>query len=161
MKIQDPQIIRLIENIGEHYRSNIANRFLRPSLLQLPIESQTWDLLELLMERGDQYHHNGYELEDLYRQLLAAVEFVYKARQNLANGGRGQAQRTGHIVTGQDKILWDMAVNNFGSNLRVLADLLKELYALLVEADKAAARGRVPRYTKIPDLADIGQRLGE
>jgi hypothetical protein len=157
MQIQDLQIIRLIERIGEHYRSNIANRFLRPALLQLSIDTQTWDRIEILMERGDQFHHQGYELDELYYQLAAATDFVFVARKTRVMGVR--VRQSGGAVTGADKVLQDMAVNNFGSNLHVLADLLNELYVLLVEADKAAARGRMPRYTQIPELADIGQRL--
>jgi hypothetical protein len=158
MQIQDLQIIRLIERIGEHYRSNIANRFLRPVLLQLPIDNQAWELIEILMERGDQFRQ-GYELLELYHQLAAATDFVYIARRNMAMGVR--VRQSGGVVTGPDKILRDMAVNNFGSNIQVLADLLNELYVLLVEVDKAAARGRMPLYSQVPELADIGRRLVE
>jgi hypothetical protein len=159
MQIQDPQIIRLIERLGEHYRSNIANRFIRPALLQLAIDNQTWSLIEVFMERGDQFRYQGYELDDLYRQLAAAADLVFEARTNLIPGIRGR-QSIG-AMTGPDKVLRDMAVNNFASNLRLLADLLNELFVLLVEADKAQARGHKPLYAQMPEVTDLGRRLIE
>jgi hypothetical protein len=157
MQIQDARIIRLIERIGEHYRSNIANRFIRPALLQLQIDNQAWNLIEILMERGDQFRYQGYELDELYRQIAAAADLVFQDRTNLIPGIRNR-QSIG-AMTGPDKVLRDMAVNNFASNLQVLADLLNELFMLLVEADKVQARGRKPLYAQMPEVADLGQRL--
>jgi hypothetical protein len=157
MQIQDARIIRLIERIGEHYRSNIANRFIRPALLQLQIDNQAWNLIEILMERGDQFRYQGYELDELYRQLAASADLVFQARTNLIPGIRNRQSIA--AMTGPDKVLRDMAVNNFASNLQVLADLLNELFVLLVEVDKVQARGHKPLYAQMPEVADLGQRL--
>jgi hypothetical protein len=157
MQIQDARIIRLIERIGEHYRSNIANRFIRPALLQLQIDNQAWNLIEILMERGDQFRYQGYELDELYRQIAAAADLVFQARTNLIPGIRNRQSIA--TMTGSDRVLRNMAVNNFASNLQVLADLLNELFVLLVEADKVQARGRKPLYAQMPEVADLGQRL--
>jgi hypothetical protein len=157
MQIQDARIIRLIERIGEHYRSNIANRFIRPALLQLQIDNQAWNLIEILMDRGDQFRYQGYELDELYRQIAAAADLVFQARTNLIPGIRNRQSIA--AMTGPDKVLRDMAVNNFASNLQVLADLLNELFVLLVEVDKIQARGHKPLYAQMPEVADLGQRL--
>jgi hypothetical protein len=157
MQIQDPQIIRLIDRIGEHYRSNVANRFIRPSLLQLSIDKQMWSLIDVLMEKADAYQ--GYELDDLYRQLGAAADLVFQARTNLIPGLRNR-QNAG-IISGPDKVLRDMAMSNFASNLKVLADLLNELFVLLVEADKVQAKGRKPLYAQMPEVANLGKLLIE
>jgi len=52
-----------------------------------------------------------------------------------------------------------MAINNFSSNLQLLADLLNELYIKLVDLDKQASGGHAPLYTQIPELQDIGRQL--
>ena len=52
-----------------------------------------------------------------------------------------------------------MAINNFNSNLQVFADMLNELYVLLVELDKADSQGKKPLYLQLPELADIGLHL--
>jgi hypothetical protein len=157
MQIQDPKTVRLIERIGEHYRSNIANRFIRPALLQLQIDNQTWNLIEVLMERGDQFRYQGFELDDLYRQIAAAADLVFQARTSLVPSIRSR-QNLG-AMAGSDKVLRDMAINNFASNIHVLADLLNELFVRLVEADKAQARGRKPLYAQMPEVMDLGKRL--
>ncbi|MDR1618720.1 MAG: hypothetical protein LBS06_06690 [Treponema sp.] len=157
MQIRDAQIIRLIERIGEHYRTNISNRYIRPALLQLPLEKQAWDLIEILTEKIEQYRYQGFHLDELYRQIAAAARFVALTRRELVPTLRNRLGSGGS--TGPDKVLRDMAVNNFGSNLKVFADLVNELYIQLVELDKADAKGHRPLYLQIPELADIGRML--
>ena len=156
MQIRDAQIVRLIERIGEHYRTNISNRFIRPTLLQLPLEKQSWDLIETLTEKIEQYRYQGFHLDELYRQIIAASRFVAVTRRDLVPTLRNRLQ-SGN--TGPDKVLRDMAVNNFASNLQVFADLVNELYVLLVELDKSDSKGRRPLYMSIPELIDVGRSL--
>ena len=153
--IRDAQIIRLVERIGEHYRTNISNRFIRPALLQLPMEKQAWDHIETLTEKIEQYRYQGFHLDELYRQILAAARFVSIVRRDLIHNLRNRLSGS----SGPDKVLKDMAVNNFGSNLQLFADLLNELYVCLVEIDKNSAKGRRPIYMSIPELQDVGRLL--
>ena len=155
--IRDAHVVRLIERIGEHYRTNISNRFIRPALLQLPLEKQSWDLIEVLTEKLEQYRYQGFHLDELYRQIIAASRFVAVTRRELVPSLR--ARLAIMSSSGADKVLRDMAVNNFGSNLQLLADLLNELFVSLVEIDKADAKGRKPLYMSIPELKDIGRLL--
>ena len=154
--IRDAQIVRLVERIGEHYRTNISNRFIRPALLQLPLEKQSWDLIEILTEKIEQFRYQGFHLDELYRQIIAAARFVSITRRDLVPTLRNRLSSSGG---GQDRVLRDMAVNNFGSNLQVFADLVNELYVNLVELDKAEAKGKRPLYMSIPELQDIGRLL--
>ena len=155
--VRDAQIVRLIERIGEHYRSNISNRFIRPALLQLPLEKQAWDNIEILTEKLEQYRYQGFHLDELYRQIIAAARFVAITRRELVPSLRNRL--IGGGSSGQDKVLRDMAVNNFGSNLQLFADLVNELYVCLVELDKVESKGRRPLYMSIPELQDIGRML--
>ena len=154
--IRDAQVIRLVERIGEHYRTNISNRFIRPTLLQLPLEKQSWDLIETLTEKLEQYRYQGFHLDELYRQIIAAARFVSVTRRDLAPTLRNRLSGGG---TGPDRVLREMAVNNFGSNLQVFADLVNELYVTLVEQDKESSKGRRPVYMSIPELDDVGRML--
>jgi hypothetical protein len=156
MQIRDAQIVRLIERIGEHYRTNISNRYIRPALLQLPLEKQSWDQIEVLTEKFEQYRYQGFHLDELYRQISAAARFVALTRRELAPTLRN---RLGGGGSGSDKVLRDMAVNNFSSNLQLFADLLNELYVNLVELDKIDSKGHKPLYMQIPELQDIGRQL--
>ncbi|AEF82442.1 hypothetical protein TREAZ_3455 [Leadbettera azotonutricia ZAS-9] len=146
----------MIERIGEHYRSNISNRFIRPALLQLSLEKQCWDLIEILTEKMEQFRYQGFLLDELYRQIAASARFVSITRRELVPTLRN---RLSGGSTGPDRVLRDMAVNNFGSNLQLFADLLNELYVNLVELDKQDAKGHKPLYMQIPELQDIGRLL--
>jgi len=156
--VRDAQIIRLIERIGEHYRTNISNRFIRPALLHLPLEKQSWDAIETLTEKIEQYRYQGFQLDELYRQIIAAARFVAFTRRELVPTLRSRLSASGS-GSGPDRVLRDMAVNNFGSNLQVFADLVNELFVKLVELDKAAAKGHRPFYMTMPELQDVGRML--
>ncbi|MDR1863173.1 MAG: hypothetical protein LBQ67_04545 [Treponema sp.] len=146
----------MTERIGEHYRINISNRFIRPVLLQLSLDKQSWDLLDLLTEKVEQYRYQGFDLNELYRQIIAAARFVAAARRELVPGIRN---RLSNSASGSDKVLRNMAINNFASNLQLFADLVNELYVNLVEQDKIGSKGRRPLYLSMPELQDIGRML--
>ena len=155
-RIRDAHIVRLIQRIGEHYRANISNRFLRPAILQFALDKMAWDQIEILTEKIEQYRYQGFHFDELYHQIAAAARLVDTARHETITSIRS---RLGNSSGGSDKILRDMAINNFGSNLQVFADLLNELYMNLVEMDEKSARGRKPVYLQMPELADIGRQL--
>lgn len=158
MQIRDTEVVRLVERIGDHFRSNISNRYIRPALLHLPLDNQSWDLIENLTEKVEQYRYQGFHLDELYQQIIAISRFVAFARRDLVPTLRNRLGN-GQKLTGSDKVLRDMAINNFSSNLQLLADLLNELYIKLVNLDKEASVGHAPLYTQIPELQDIGRQL--
>ena len=153
--VRDAQVVRLIERIAEHYRTNISNRFIRPALLQLPLEKQTWDSIEALTERIEQYRYQGFHLDELYRQIIASARFVALARRDLVPNLRNRLGSG----SSPDRVLRDMAVNNFGSNLQVFADLTKELFLSLVELDKQDAKKGRPLYASFPELGEVDHQL--
>lgn len=157
MQIRDSEIGRLIEHLGEHYRTNISNRYIRPALLHLPLDNQAWDLMEGLTEKAGQFQYQGVHLDQLYRQLAAAARFVQLARSDLAPSLRSRLGSS--RVADTDRVLRDMAINNFSSNLKLFADLLNELYVKLVEIDKQESAGKIPLYQQLPELRDIGRQL--
>jgi len=153
-RIKDAHVIRLIEQIGEHYRTNISNRFLRPVLLQLQVDKSTWDQIEILTEKMELFRYQGFHLDELYRQIAACARLVEVAR-NKAN----IRNKLNSIPIGADKTLRDMAVSNFSSNLQVFADLLNELYVILVELDKSDSGKKPPVFSQISELYNIGRLL--
>ncbi|MDR0447209.1 MAG: hypothetical protein LBH07_00910 [Treponema sp.] len=156
MQIHDASIIRLIERIGDHYKSNISNRFVRPALLQLHFDNQSWELMEDLTERDSS---QAIHLDELYHQIIAAAKFVSVVRRELPMLW-GRVARPDPASS--DRVLREMAINNFGSNLQVFADLLNELFIKLVETDKARTKKTSrPIYTQIPELSDVARLLTE
>ena len=140
MEIKTPEVYSMIEAIGEHFRANISNRFTRGALAVLPLDNAAWGQIEELTEKTDNHRFQGYTPDELYVSILAIARFISMARrqvpQSLRYGNAGN-------LSPQDRILRDMVVNNFNSNLNILADLLNTLYMKIVEIGRASCRERV------------------
>jgi len=162
MLLKNPDIFASVEKIAEHYRANIANRFTRRALTTLTLDSSTWTLVETFTERVEDYRYQGYHLDELYTQVLAMARFIFQARKQIVPNlrflaGTGAPDR----VSESDRVLRDMAVTNFSSNLKILADKLNELYVRIAAVDKEFSGTKPPVYSRIPELKDIGRYLVE
>jgi hypothetical protein len=115
-----------------------------------------WDQIEILTEKMEQYRYQGFHFDELYHQIAAAARLVDVARHETIASLRN---RLGNDTAGPDRILRDMAINNFASNLQVFADILNELFINLVKMDETSARGKSPIYMQMPELNDIGRQL--
>lgn len=155
-RIKDALIIRLIEQISEHYRSNISNRFLRPILLQIQIDKSTWDQIEELTEKMEINRYQGFHMDELYLQIAACARFIEAARSQMIPSLK---TKLGGLPNSQDKILREMAANNFDSNLKVFSDLLNQLFLNLTEMDKAVSGSKPPVYSTLQELYSINRLL--
>lgn len=158
MQIKNPEVYSLIESIGLHFNNNISNRFTRSSLALLPLDTTTWSQIEELTEKTANYRYQGYHLDELYAMILSMARFVSAARKQGTQYFKLNSSASSKM-SAQDKILHDMVINNFSSNLNILADSTNKLYIKTVELDKLAASGRPAIYTKYPDLAQLGRYL--
>jgi hypothetical protein len=157
VSITDESVIRLVKQLVDHYHTNISNRFIRPVLLQVQFDDMLWHQIESLTERFDQLGYQGHYIEDLYRQISALAKFIEAVRREVAPILR---YRIGNNFTDKtDKVLRDMAIHNFSSNLQVFAELIYELYTKLVEIDTATAKGKTPVYKQFIELDDIKEKL--
>jgi len=145
--------MRLIERIGEHYRTNISNRFIRPALLQLSLDKMTWNQIETLTEKFEQFRYQGLQLDELYRQVAAAAKFVSATRREVAPSLR--ARLSSERTAGADRVLKDMVVNAFSANLTQLAEMLGELYERLKELDVTYTKDRLPLYQQSSEFDNI------
>ena len=166
MPLRDSQVFALIDQIGEHYRNNISNRFLRHAYTQMIISREEWDRIDLLTNQGTMEKAQGYRFWDLYERLLAMALFISRARNDVApnlrnlvaSGPRGPLTRSSSGGANED-ILREMAVSNFSANLDVLADKVHELYIRITTLDKESHSVKPPVYTRVPGLQDIGKLL--
>ena len=156
-QIRDAQVMRLIERIGEHYRTNISNRFIRPALLQMSLDKMTWNQIETLTEKFEQFRYQGLQLDELYRQVAATAKFVACARREVAPSLRQRL--SGERTSGPDRVLKDMVVNAFSTNLQLLAELLGELYERLKELDVMYTKEKLPLYQQTSEYDNIHDLL--
>jgi hypothetical protein len=125
------------------------------------LDPGTWNLIEELTEKVENYRYQGYHFDEIYSQILAMARFVYQARRDILPNIRILASGGNDHIGGSDKVFRDMAIANFGPNLKILADKVNELYMKVVTIDKESAGQKSPVYTQIPDLKEIGRYLVE
>jgi len=161
MQIKNPEILAAVEGIGEHFRTNISNRFTRRGISSLVLDPGTWNLIEELTEKLENYRYQGYHFDEIYAQIIAIARFVYQARRDLLPNIRFLASGGSDHVGASDKVFRDMAIANFGPNLKILADKVNELYIKVVTIDKENAAPKSPVFTQIPELKELGRYLVE
>ena len=154
--IRDPDIFRIIEKVGDHFLNNVSNRFIRKALVVLDLPQAEWDRLENLTNKTEYYKQNGFSYDELYEMVLAAAHFLSQARQKMVPNIKGMLAQAG---TEKDKVLREMAAQNFPVNLAILSDLVNELYMRTREIDRAEHEKKRPVYERIPELKDIGKLL--
>ena len=161
MQVKDGEVMSLIESIGAHYRTNIGNRYIRGAFRVLPIDQAAWNTIESVTEKADYYSLQGYHFDELYERIVAMAGFVYHARRELQPQLRMMlsSYASGSIPTGNERILRDMAVNNFASNLSILADLVNKLYSRTVDLDMEENRHGRPVCKDFKGLSEVGQYL--
>jgi hypothetical protein len=94
-------------------------------------------------------------LGTLYSQLAAAAKLTSLARRDLVPNIRNRVMVLGSN-SGPERILRDMAVNAFESNMDIFVQMINQIFAALVELDKADRKnGRRPLYTQMPELVDL------
>lgn len=160
MAFHDTQVFSLIDQIRDHYRTNIFNQHLRPAFTRLQFDSQSWESLDRLMSQSSADKAQGYGFQDLYERVYNLARFVFKVRSEIVPHirsilGAGSLMGRG----GGDTLLRDMAISNFPSNLDILADLTYELYMRIVFLDKESHSAKAPVYTRLPELAEMGRLL--
>ena len=156
MPIKDPDIFRIVEKIGDHFLNNVSNRFIRKALVILELQQSEWDRLENLTAKSEYYKQQGFQFDELYEIVLAAAHFIHQARTKMLANIKTMLAQGG---TEQDRILRDMAAQNFPVNLAILSDLINELYMKTTSLDKAAHEKKRPVYERIPELKDLGKYL--
>jgi hypothetical protein len=154
--IKDPDIFRIIEKIGDHFLNNVSNRFIRKALVVLELPQAEWDRLENLTNKTEYYKQNGFSYDELYEMVLAAAHFISQARQKMVPNIKGMLAQAGNE---KDKVLRDMAAQNFPVNLAILSDLINELYMKTTELDRSEHEKKRPVFERIPELKEIGKLL--
>lgn len=156
MAIKDPDIFRIIEKIGDHFQNNVSNRFVRKALLILELQQSEWDRLENLTTKAESYKQQGFQFDELYEMVIAAAHFIHQARTKMLPNIRNILAQG---ASETDRILRDMAAQNFSVNLAILADFVNELYMKTTVLDKASHDKKRPVYERIPELKDLGKYL--
>lgn len=157
MRVKNPDVFEAVESISDHFNRNINNRYLRPLFLHMTLERRTMDMVDDITDDPDRLRLQGLHYEELYERVMALAKFIYFARKDILPSIRRKLTHGG--AAGNERILREMAINNFGSNLSVLADLVNDLFLKTVMADKEDHQTKRPEYMLLPELKELGDYL--
>lgn len=158
MIIKDAGITSQLLAIADHYNSNISTRFIRPLLTGILSEDEISRPLTALSEQSETYSLQGIHLDELYQQIVALSRFVFRVRTDILPNLRTLA---GHSQQNDaNKIYRDMALNNFGANIQILAELSYDLFGKTVDYDKSFGEKGRPVYRELPALQEVPRYLG-
>ncbi|MFP4383770.1 MAG: hypothetical protein ACLFSE_06960 [Spirochaetia bacterium] len=157
MRVKNPDVFEAVESISDHFNRNINNRYLRPLFLHMTLERRTMDMVDDITDDPDRLRLQGLHYEELYERIMALAKFIYFARKDILPSIRRKLTYGGAV--GNERILREMAINNFGSNLSVLADLVNDLFLKTVMADKEDHQTKSPEYMLLPELKELGDYL--
>ena len=162
--VRNEEIFKIVEKICDHYHKNLNNRYVRKALLLMKVPRGTWDAIARLTEKTDFYKIQGYPYKELYEQIYAAATFVHHAKVEVTPRLRALLSEGTNTVFSrgkpeEDRILLDMAINNFPANLGVFSDLVNKLYVSAVEQDKADHPDVRPVFERMPELKELGRLL--
>lgn len=159
MIVKDAGVINLMVSVAEHYNTNISTRFLRPLLTSILSETDISRQINDMTERPDQYIAQGIHIDELYEQVLAMSRFIFRVRAEILPNLRSLAGPA--LPNDANRIYRDMALNNFGANLGILADYVYDLYNRAVEYDRAKSGNARPVYRDIHALNEVPRFLGK
>jgi len=161
MIVKDPEIIRLIQELGEHYRNNISSKYVKKAFLNLTLDIGDFNRIESFTEEAEYAISFEYGLNELYDRILALARFIHDVKTNILPNLKGLAGSIDGVDAEKEKILRDIAINNFPANLGILSDKVHQLFIKVFELDKKTNGEKNPFFNRNPALKEIGQLLIE
>lgn len=154
--IKEQEILEQMDKIITHFQQNLNTSHLKKILMKADIPGYMWETLDRLDEKSAYRKLQGYSFDELYEIVLAAATLIFHVKKEI------QPNLKTYLTAGsnpQDRVIQQMIINNFGSNLSIFNDMINEFYMKVVQLDKQMSRGGVPEFEKIPELKNIGQYL--
>lgn len=155
-------VLESIGRLSEHYRNNIDNRLIRKALLTVQLNQIDWTHVQNLAEKYKGEGYSDFNLEELYDEIISMCKFIQQVRieivpdlRNKLIRGESYITRSRAPLSRQDRVLRDMAIGNFPSNLKLLAFYTRSLLDAVKEYDEKVNGPVKAAYRKFEDLITI------
>ena len=148
-----------LDGIADHLTNNLRNRFLRQALQTMQLTSQEWSLVDSVSEKAEYFKVQGYHFDELYDRVHALGRFVNLAKRQLRPKLRSLLHESSQA--GRDRVIREMTINNFSSNIDVLADLIMDLFVHALRIDERehpGGDGVYKTHMAFRDIEDLIER---
>jgi len=159
MKFKDKKIRDIIDRLKIHYQLFISNQFIKYYLYDSNIPQN--DLLDIedLISANEYYEAEGYDLRKLYDQILTFSSFLLKIKNEILPRIKSEAAFRIRKMSQNNKILYEMTLDNLPENLKIFHDILLELFINVKKADRKLNGENNMLYPKLPYMREIEKKL--
>ena len=159
MIFKDKGIHDLIEKLKSQYQLFIHNQFINYYLIDSDIPKNDWLDVEDLIESNKYYEAEGYDLKKLYEQILTFSSFLTKIKKEILPRIQNEAAIRIKKMSIDNKILYEMTLDNLPENLKIFYDLMIELFINVKKVDKRINGEENMFYIKLPYMREIEKKL--
>ena len=156
---KDKGIHDLIEKLKSQYQLFIHNQFINYYLIDSDIPKNDWLDVEDLIESNKYYEAEGYDLKKLYEQILTFSSFLTKIKKEILPRIQNEAAIRIRKMSIDNKILYEMTLDNLPENLKIFYDIIIELFINLKKVDKRIKGEENMLYIKLPYMREIEKKL--
>ena len=159
MKFKEKNIHDLIEKLRDQYHIFIKNEFINYYLLNSNIPKNVWINIDDLFDSSKYYEAMGYDINKLYDQIFSFSSFISKIKKEILPRMQNEAAIRIRKMSENNKILYEMTLDNMPKNLRIFYDLVIELYINTKKVDKRLNGEENVLFIKLPYIHEIEKNL--
>lgn len=166
MAVQDSVVMDLLKSLANQYNENVNTRFLRQKISNLPVDGRALSMINSLADHPEDYSYRGMMLEELYDYIYAFGVFISGCEEYVVPNLKDYLRNSGEILrksgsnNPHEKIIMEMAINNFPHNLQVLKDITVKLYRRVVQLDVDSHRVKPPVITRRLEVRTMLEKMG-
>jgi hypothetical protein len=159
MKYKDKNIYDIIEKLKEQYHVFISNQFINYYLLESNIPKNDWIDIEDLINSNKFFEEEGYDLDQLYGQILSFTNFLKKIKEEILPRILRESPSRMNKMSNDNRILYKMTVNNTSGNLKIFYAIISELFHSVKKLDSTINGEGNMLYSKLPHFKSIERNL--
>lgn len=161
--VRQDEIKRELNEIHNHFEKNLNNKYVKNVMLKLELSPNTKHDMNIVLDYKTLYFDSKGTIEDLYNSIKAITFFIREVRTRVLPNINSYADGgfLNPVTKDQnEKILSQMAIKNYPMNISILARMLQNLLALLIEYDESNFTNS-PAYKKIKSFEEMSMFLNE
>ncbi len=159
MLLKDQKIFDTIEKLKERYYIFSSNNFVKSYLFESDISKNDWMDIEDLLNANQYYDATGYDLDNLYNQILTFARFLTRLERDIVPKMQNEANARANTLSKDNRVIFKMTVNNAPGNVKTLEELIKELFVGLKSLDRSTHGEDKMLLHKKSYLKELEQRL--
>ena len=128
MILKDKLIKEKLVELSSHYNLFYNNQFIKYYLFDAKISKNIWIDIECLMNSVNDFETSGCELKNLYEQISSFVDFITVMRNEVIPKMLKEENLQAKKLSSTSKVLYRMTLKNLPENIRILINMINELY---------------------------------